>query len=70
MSKKIKKLCLSFALAAIVGVSAGAAGCTMQSDHPNAKITISFNNKTYVIEYTLYRNMQHLKRGAVFYKNT
>lgn len=57
MSKKIKKLCVSFALAAIVGVSAAASACTVQSKHPNAKITVEFNGETYEIEYTLYRNM-------------
>lgn len=77
MSKKIRKLCLSFALAALVGVSAGASACTVQSDHPNAKITISFNDETYEIEYTLYRNMypqtvQHFIElaDAGFYNNT
>ena len=56
MSKKINKLCLSLALAAVVGVSAGAAACGT-SKHPNARITIEFNEKTYVIDYMLYRNM-------------
>lgn len=57
MSKKIKNLCLSLAMVAVVGVSAAASACTIKSDHPEAKITISFNEKTYTIEYTLYRNM-------------
>lgn len=55
MSKKIRNMCLAFALASVVGISASA--CTIQSKHPNAKITVSFNSKTYEIEYTLYRNM-------------
>ena len=57
MSKKIKNLCLSAALAAVVGISAPASACTVQSKHPAAKITIEFNSETYEIEYTLYRNM-------------
>ena len=56
MSKKIKKLCLSLALAAVVGVSVGASACGT-SKHPNARITVEFNEKTYVIDYMLYRNM-------------
>lgn len=57
MSKKIKNLCVSFALAAIVGVSAAASACTVQSKHPNARITIEFNEETFELDYTLYRNM-------------
>lgn len=57
MSKKIKNLCFTFALAAAVGISASASACTVQSKHPNAKISVSFNSKIYEIEYTLYRNM-------------
>ena len=56
MSNKIKKACLAAALAALVGVSAGASACGT-SKHPNARITIEFNEKTYVIDYMLYRNM-------------
>ena len=56
MSKMIKKLCFGVALAAIVGVSAGVSACGT-SKHPNARITIEFNSKTYVLDYTLYRNM-------------
>ncbi len=77
MSNKIKKLCLSLALAAVVGVSAGASACTVKSSHPTAKITVSFNKHTYEIEYTLYRNMypqtvQHFIElaDAGFYDNT
>ena len=56
MSKKIKKACLAAALAALVGVSAGVSACGT-TKHPNARITIEFNNETYVIDYMLYRNM-------------
>ena len=76
MSKKIKKALLAFALAGLVGVSAGAAACGT-SKHPNARITIEFNGETYVIDYILYRNMypqtvQHFIElaDAGFYDNT
>ena len=76
MSKKINKLCAAVALAALVGVSAGVSACGT-SKHPNAKITIEFNNKTYVLDYTLYRNMypqtvQHFIElaDAGFYNDT
>ena len=57
MSKKIGKLCVAAVLAAVVGVSAAASACTMQSKHPNARITVEFNEKSYEIDYMLYRNM-------------
>ena len=57
MSKKIKKLCAAAALAALVGVSAVGFSACGTSKHPTAKITIEFNETTYVIEYMLYRNM-------------
>ena len=76
MSKKIKKACLAAALAALVGVSAGAAACGT-SKHPSARITIEFNSETYVIDYMLYRNMypqtvQHFIElaDAGFYNDT
>ena len=56
MSKKIKKACLALALSALIGVSVGASACGT-SKHPTAKITIEFNEQTYVIDYMLYRNM-------------
>lgn len=75
MSKKIKKACLAMALAALVGVSAGATACGT-SKHPTARITIEFNGETYVIDYMLYRNMypqtvQHFIElaDAGFYNN-
>ena len=57
MSKKIKHVLISLALAAVVSVSAAASACTVKTKHPRAKITIEFNEQTYDIEYTLYRNM-------------
>ena len=57
MSKKFKRVLCSLALASVVGVSAAASACTIKTKHPRAKITIEFNDETYDIEYTLYRNM-------------
>lgn len=57
MFNKIKKLCLSLAMVSVVGVSAAASACTIQSAHPAVRITIEFNSEIYEIEYTLYRNM-------------
>lgn len=57
MSKKIKHVIITFALAAVVAFTAALSACTIKTKHPRAAITISFNNETYKIEYTLYRNM-------------
>ncbi len=57
MSRKIKYAVLTFALAAVVAVSAAMSACTISTKHPRAKINVSFNDVTYSIEYTLYRNM-------------
>ena len=57
MSKKLKYAVISLSLAAIVGVSAAASACTIKTKHPRAKITVEFNDKTYDLEFTLYRNM-------------
>lgn len=55
---KIKKFILGTALALTVGFSAlSASACTIETDHPKAQITFEFNGSTYVLEYTLYRNM-------------
>ena len=76
MSSKIKKALLAFSLAGLVGVSAAASACG-NSKHPNARITIEFNGKTYAIDYILYRNMypqtvQHFIElaDAGFYNDT
>ncbi|MDE5943448.1 MAG: peptidylprolyl isomerase [Clostridia bacterium] len=57
MSKKIKHLFVVFALVVVVALSAALSACTIKTKHPRAAITIEFNNVTYKIEYTLYRNM-------------
>lgn len=57
MNKKIKCAFIAAALASVVTFSAMSSACTIKTDHPQAKITVSFNNVTYNIEYKLYRNM-------------
>ena len=57
MSKKIKRILITFALATVVAFSAALSACTIKTKHPRAAITIEFNDETYKIEYTLYRNM-------------
>lgn len=57
MSKKIKHVLISLALATIVAFSAAMSACTIKTKHPRAQITIEFNDVTYKIEYTLYRNL-------------
>lgn len=55
---KIKKLITCIALSATFAcMAATAAGCNAETDHPEISITYEFNGKSYVIEYTLYRNM-------------
>ena len=75
---KIKKLLTCIALSATVAcMAATAAGCSAETDHPEVSITYEFNGKSYVIEYTLYRNMYpHTVRHFLeltesgFYNNT
>ena len=57
MSKKIKRVIITFILATVVAFSAALSACTIKTKHPRAEITIEFNDETYKIEYTLYRNM-------------
>ncbi len=57
MSKKIKHVFITFALATVVAFSAAVSACTIKTKHPRAEITVEFNDVTYKIEYTLYRNM-------------
>ncbi|MDE7453112.1 MAG: peptidylprolyl isomerase [Clostridia bacterium] len=76
MSKKIKHILITCALAAVFAFSAAISACTIKTKHPRAAITIEFNDVTYKIEYTLYRNMypqtvQHFIElaDAGFYNN-
>lgn len=55
--KRLKRAILGVAAAAVLGASAALAGCTIETNHPRAEITLEFNGTEYVIEYTLYRNM-------------
>ncbi len=55
--KKIRRVLFGVVMAATLGVAAAFSGCVIETDHPRAKITIEFNDNTYVLEYTLYRNM-------------
>lgn len=55
--KRLKRAVLCVAAAAAIGASAALAGCTIETGHPRAEITLEFNGTQYVIEYTLYRNM-------------
>lgn len=59
---KIKNLVIASVLALTVGVSASAAGCSIATDHPHAKITFQLvkdetNVQEFTLEYKLYRNM-------------
>lgn len=57
MSKKFKNVLISFALASVVAVTAAMTGCSIKTKYPRAEITVEFNEQTYKIEYTLYRNL-------------
>lgn len=57
MANKFKKGFISCVVATAVGLSMFASACSLKTSHPNAKITVDFNNVSYEIEYTLYRNM-------------
>ena len=53
----LKKSALAAVLALTVGFTVTASACTIETSRPRAKITFSFNEKDYDIEYDLYRNM-------------
>ena len=76
MSKKIKRALITLAIASVVTCSTALSACTIKTDHPQVKITVSFLEKKYEIDYTLYRNMypqtvQHFIEltDAGFYNN-
>lgn len=56
MTKFLKRLLLIVVSLVVICAAAILSACG-ESDHPRAEITFSFNNKTYTVEYTLYRNM-------------
>lgn len=55
--KKIRRAACVTALASVAAFAAAFSACTIETKHPRAKITLEFNEVTYVIEYQLYRNM-------------
>ncbi|MCD7729321.1 MAG: peptidylprolyl isomerase [Clostridia bacterium] len=55
--KKLKRALCIGALVAAVGGAAAFSGCTIETNHARAKITVEFNGETYELQYTLYRNM-------------
>ena len=73
--KKLRRLIGTIAIAGVCAIVPAISGCS--TDHPEAKITVSFNGKEYVLSYKLYRNMypqtvQHFIELADngFYTNT
>lgn len=58
MAKKLRYAVIACIVAVIVVFCAAFSACgNIKTKHPRAKITVEFNSKTYVLEYTLYRNM-------------
>lgn len=57
MYKVLKRAFILAVLAVVVALSAVLSACTLKTKHPRARIEIEFNDETYTIEYTLYRNM-------------
>jgi cyclophilin family peptidyl-prolyl cis-trans isomerase len=53
LARAVCALSLSAAACAVPFIS----GCAIKTSHPEAKVTISFNDNTYVLKYKLYRNM-------------
>ena len=73
--KKLRRIIGAVALSGLCAVVPAFCGCN--TGHPEAKITVSFNNVEYVLEYKLYRTMypqtvQHFIELADngFYDNT
>jgi hypothetical protein len=56
-SKKIGRIACVLALTGAVGMACAFSGCTVETDHPEATITIKFESGTYELKYKLYRNM-------------
>lgn len=58
---KIKNSIAALISAAVIAASAfcvcAFSGCKVSTAHPSAQITIGFAEKTYTLDYTLYRNM-------------
>lgn len=55
---KFKKLVTCLVSAFIVTtVAVSASACSVETAHPEARVTYEFNGETYSVDYTLYRNM-------------
>lgn len=56
--KLVKKLAVAATLVCMAAtVAATAAACNVETKHPKVRITVEFNEVTYKLDYTLYRNM-------------
>jgi cyclophilin family peptidyl-prolyl cis-trans isomerase len=75
--KKVGKIACVAASVCAATFSAVFAGCTLKTNHPSVRVTISFNDVDYEVNYKLYRNMypqtvQHFIElaDAGYYDNT
>lgn len=55
--KNLRRIVCATVCAGVFAAIPAMSGCTIQTEHPEAKITISFNDVEYVLEYKMYRNM-------------
>jgi cyclophilin family peptidyl-prolyl cis-trans isomerase len=55
--KKLARAVCALSLSVAACAVSFASGCAIKTNHPEAKITISFNDTTYELKYKLYRNM-------------
>lgn len=55
--KVVKKLALAATLTALATTVVAASACNVETKHPEVRITVEFNESTYELDYTLYRNM-------------
>lgn len=54
---KISKIFICATIAGVTCLAPFAAGCSAETDHPEAEITYGFNNEEYSLSFKLYRNM-------------
>jgi cyclophilin family peptidyl-prolyl cis-trans isomerase len=55
--KKVGRIACVLALTGLIGAACSFTGCTVETDHPEATITVEFNGTSYALKYKLYRNM-------------
>lgn len=55
--KLVKKLAVAATLVGMATAVAATAACNIETKHPKVRITVEFNEVTYELDYTLYRNM-------------